>query len=199
MPSAVRATSTVSMVARISAPMASSVMPNDSSIARWPSAFAPPWLPMAGTTNGSAPSSRKPLMTPRMSATRSVRPRLPPPTATVIPGVTLLARRSTTDACALAATSPTGSGRGTGSSTSVSAGTLRSGWNGSSTPCTSCSQFTLATVLPSPPTAQPGAPRGPKRPGFSVRIVPASETMRTQKPSWDDWDTEAPGGRRLTR
>ena len=72
MPSAVRATSTVSIVARISAPMASSVMPSVSSIARCPSAVAPPWLPIAGTTNGSAPSSRKPLMVPRSSATRSV-------------------------------------------------------------------------------------------------------------------------------
>ena len=65
MPSAVRATSTVSIVARISQPMASSVIPSDSSIARWPSAVAPPWLPIAGTTNGSAPRSRSPLIAPR--------------------------------------------------------------------------------------------------------------------------------------
>ena len=61
----------VSIVARISAPIASSVMPSVSSIARCPSAVAPPWLPIAGTTNGSAPRSRSPLIVPRSSSTRS--------------------------------------------------------------------------------------------------------------------------------
>ena len=34
-------------------------MPYDSRIRRWPSAVPPPWLPMAGTMNGSAPSRRR--------------------------------------------------------------------------------------------------------------------------------------------
>ena len=72
----------------------SSVMPSSASIARWPSAVAPPWLPIAGTTNGSAPSSRSPAIVPRSSSTRPVRPRLPAPTATVIPGVDVARERA---------------------------------------------------------------------------------------------------------
>ena len=53
-----------------------------------PGAVAPPCDPIAGTTNGSAPSSRRASIVPRNISTRPVSPRDPPPTATVMPGVT---------------------------------------------------------------------------------------------------------------
>ena len=49
---------TTSMLERMGQPMRSAPRPYDSSTARWPSAVAPPWLPMAGTRNGTAPWSR---------------------------------------------------------------------------------------------------------------------------------------------
>src|SRR4051812_3466928 len=49
---------TTSIVARIGAPTLASVTPSPASIATWPSAVAPAWLPIAGTMNGSAPRAR---------------------------------------------------------------------------------------------------------------------------------------------
>ncbi len=66
MPLAVVAMISFSIVARISAPTDSSVMPSELSILSWPSAVAPPWLPIAGTTNGSAPRARSPSIAPRV-------------------------------------------------------------------------------------------------------------------------------------
>ena len=115
-------------------------MPSVASIARWPSAVAPPWLPIAGTTNGSAPSSRSPLIVPRSSSTRAVSPRLPAPTATVMPRPTSSRSCRTTWWCVSASTSSTGGGWATPSSTSVSGGTVTAGSNGSVTPTRSWSQ-----------------------------------------------------------
>ena len=134
MPLAVVAMISFSIVARISAPTDSSVMPSEWSIFSWPSAVAPPWLPIAGTTNGSAPRSRSPPIAPRVSSTRLLSPRLPAPTATVMPGVTAGPSRSTTAARAVASTSATGVGDGTSSSTSCSVGIVIRGSNGKSTP-----------------------------------------------------------------
>src|SRR4051794_18887154 len=146
MPSGVAATCTVSIVARISAPIASSVMPSSSSMPRCPSAVAPPWLPIAGTTNGSAPRSRRPSMVPRRTSTRPVSPRLPAPTATVMPGDTSKASRSAIAARAALAMSPTPGGVGMLSATSWSSGTTMPGWNGRSMPLDSCSHgFAEAT------------------------------------------------------
>ena len=52
MPFSVAPYSTVSMVARIGAPTLASVTPRWASTPAWPSAVAPPWLPIAGTMNG---------------------------------------------------------------------------------------------------------------------------------------------------
>ena len=49
---------TTSIDARIGMPIASSVMPSDSIIARWPSAVPPLCEPIAGNRNGRAPWSR---------------------------------------------------------------------------------------------------------------------------------------------
>ncbi len=75
-------TLTHSMLERIGMPIASSVMPSDSTIARCPSAVAPLWEPMAGTMNGSAPCSRS--QSPAVRVTRAMLsiPRLPAVMAT---------------------------------------------------------------------------------------------------------------------
>ena len=49
---------TTSIDARIGMPMACSVMPSDSIMARWPSAVPPLCEPIAGNRNGRAPCSR---------------------------------------------------------------------------------------------------------------------------------------------
>ena len=59
--------STVSMLDRMGAPTVSSVMPMPTSMSRWPSAVAPPWLPMAGKRKGSPPARR--ISETRSSAT----------------------------------------------------------------------------------------------------------------------------------
>ena len=145
-PDAVWATTTVSIVARISAPSDSSVMPSDSSMCTWPGAVAPPCDPIAGTTNGSAPSSRSAARVPRSSSTRPLSPRDPAPTATVMPGVT--ASRNVRSAASRAAlsTSATAGGDGTSSGYGCSSGTTRSGANGSSTPAATCSHDMHTTV-----------------------------------------------------
>ena len=91
MPLSRRPTSTVSMLERIGQPALLSVTPSPASSAFWPSAVAPPWLPMAGTTKGSAPQARTRAA---MAATRtgsSAMPRLPTLRATRMPGRTALA------------------------------------------------------------------------------------------------------------
>lgn len=95
MPLSRRPTSTVSMLERIGQPALLSVTPSPASSAFWPSAVAPPWLPMAGTTKGSAPQARTRAA---MAATRtgsSAMPRLPTLRATRMPGRTALARPGT--------------------------------------------------------------------------------------------------------
>ena len=87
-PSGTRPSSTVSMVASIGMPTASSVTPRLASISSWPSAVAPPCDPMAGTTNGSAPSSRSHAPASRTTSGLSWMPRLPAVSATRIPAVT---------------------------------------------------------------------------------------------------------------
>ena len=73
------------MVARISQPMVASVMPYCSSTERCPSAVAPPWLPMAGKTNGRAPCALSQSTVARTMTAMLAMPRLPAPTATVSP------------------------------------------------------------------------------------------------------------------
>ena len=75
------------MVARISAPTLSGVTPRLASISIWPGAVAPPWLPMAGKTKGSAPAARTSSTTARTMTGRLLMPRLPAPTATRMPGL----------------------------------------------------------------------------------------------------------------
>ena len=69
-----------------------SVMPYDSSSRRCPSAVPPPWLPMAGTTNGSAPRPSRCSTIARVIAAMLAMPRLPAVTATLCPGRTLSAQ-----------------------------------------------------------------------------------------------------------
>ena len=77
---------TVSMLERISQPIVASRMPSDARTSSWPSAVAPPWLPMAGTTNTSAPAARTAVTAARVtSAIRSI-PRLPTARQTRWPG-----------------------------------------------------------------------------------------------------------------
>ena len=140
------ATTTVSIDERISQSRASAVMPSLASVASWPSAVAPPWLPIAGTTNGAAPRSRSPAMAPRSSSTCAVKPRLPAPTATVIPSSTAPASARTTSSRAAPSTSATAGGSGTGSSMRVSRGTVIDGSIGSTTPAWSWSHPTTPTV-----------------------------------------------------
>ena len=65
-------------------------MPYSARTARWPSTVAPPWLPIAGTTNGSAPTARSSSATVRMTVWMSAMPRLPAVIATRCPGAILL-------------------------------------------------------------------------------------------------------------
>ena len=59
-----------SMEERMGARTVSSVMPLLASTSIWPAAVAPPWLPMPGITNGSAPASRTAAATSRTAAAR---------------------------------------------------------------------------------------------------------------------------------
>ena len=78
-------------------------MPYDSSTCRWPSAVPPPWLPMAGTRNGSAPSARKCSTAARRITAMLAIPRLPAVMATLCPGCT---RRCSSSRASWAWTSP---------------------------------------------------------------------------------------------
>ena len=77
------------MLDRIGQPTSASVMPYDSTTRRCPSAVPPPWLPIAGTMNGRAPSPLRCSTIARVIAAMSAMPRLPAVTATVWPGWTL--------------------------------------------------------------------------------------------------------------
>src|SRR4051794_27554657 len=130
---------TVSIVARISQPRDCSVIPSDSSMCICPGAVAPPCDPIAGTTNGSAPSSRSALMVPRSISTRPVSPRDPAPTATVMPCLTAEPNVDAAASWAAASISVIGGGDGTSSAYSCNSGIGRSTANGSLTPAESCS------------------------------------------------------------
>ncbi len=82
---------TASIDARMGQPIVSSVTPRLWSTSTWPAAFAPPWLPMHGTTNGSAPMRFSSATTVARITSMPVMPRLPAVTATDMPGRTLRA------------------------------------------------------------------------------------------------------------
>ena len=86
-PRSVSPSSTTSIEERIGAPQSSSVTPRDSRISTCPSAVAPPWLPIEGTINGSAPISFKIATRERRIPSISAMPRLPAVSATLIPGL----------------------------------------------------------------------------------------------------------------
>jgi hypothetical protein len=65
--------------------MPSSVTPYSVSKIRCPSAVAPAWLPMAGTTNGRAPTSCNTAHAARTTSAMQSMPRLPQVTATGAP------------------------------------------------------------------------------------------------------------------
>jgi|GEM_PF-5037263 len=79
---------TVSMEERIGAPIASSVMPYSAMSSIWPSAVAPPWLPMAGTMKGFASSFFSSSMMVLMIRAMLDTPRLPAVIAIRCPGLT---------------------------------------------------------------------------------------------------------------
>ena len=76
------------MLERIGQPTDAALMPYDSSTCRWPSAVPPPWLPIAGTSSGSAPSERKCSTAARRIKAILAIPRLPAVMATLCPGCT---------------------------------------------------------------------------------------------------------------
>ena len=82
-PESQRPTATASMSERIAQPALSSVTPRSASSATWPSAVAPPWLPMAGKMNGRIPRAANQPITAATMSGRWVMPREPTPTATV--------------------------------------------------------------------------------------------------------------------
>lgn len=67
--------------------MASSVIPKPASISFCPSAVAPPWLPMAGTMNGSAPRRFTASTTALVMMSTLRIPRLPAVMAMIMPGL----------------------------------------------------------------------------------------------------------------
>ena len=94
MPSTVSPMRTVSMDERMGQPTASSVTPSDCRTESWPSAVAPPWLPMQGTRKGSAPRRFSSATTVARMMGMPVMPRLPAVTATRMPGRTFAATPS---------------------------------------------------------------------------------------------------------
>ncbi len=74
------------MLASTGTPKVCSVIPNVANTPVCPAAVAPPWLPMAGTTNGLASSSSTTSTIAFAAGTRSVIPRLPNAIATESPG-----------------------------------------------------------------------------------------------------------------
>ena len=84
-PSALVPTSVTSIDASIGAPTSRSVTPYPASTSRWPSAVAPPWLPMAGTITGSAPRARSHRTSVAAISPMRSTPRLPMAKATRLP------------------------------------------------------------------------------------------------------------------
>ena len=79
---------TVSTVVTTGTPRRSSVTPYPASTSRCPSSVPPPWLPIAETMKGFAPSSMRQRTVVSTMRYRFWIPRLPTPTATRIPGFT---------------------------------------------------------------------------------------------------------------
>ena len=77
--------STVSMVARTGAPTVASVTPRCASMPAWPSAVAPPWLPIAGTMNGAKSRCLRWRTAAATTFGMWAMPRLPTATATLAP------------------------------------------------------------------------------------------------------------------
>ena len=111
-PRSVSPSSTTSMEDRIGAPQDSSVTPRLSSISTCPSAVAPPWLPIAGTMKGSAPISLRTETSPRRIPSISATPLLPAVSATLMPGLTVLAISSRPSCSRNAASTSSTRGRG---------------------------------------------------------------------------------------
>jgi len=76
-----------SISARIGTPIACAVTPYCASTSICPSGVAPPWLPIAGTMKGRAPASTRTFSAACTISLRLVIPRLPTPSAIVIPGL----------------------------------------------------------------------------------------------------------------
>ena len=84
---------------RISQPSRSGVIPSVASVSRCPSGVAPPWLPIAGKTNGSSPRDWSSETIASRTAGRSSMPRLPAVMPTVLPG-------SSSSSAAMSSTAP---------------------------------------------------------------------------------------------
>ena len=102
--------STVSIEERISQPIVAGVIPYPARTASWPSAVAPPWLPMAGTMNTSAPASCSRSTTALTTSSMRSMPRLPAATQARVPGRTVpmtssIARRTAAGTSSIAAVS----------------------------------------------------------------------------------------------
>src|SRR5918994_1053296 len=113
-PLSVSPISTTSIEERMDAPTDSSVTPRLRRISTCPSAVAPPWLPIDGTTNGEAPASFRIRTSERRTSSIPATPRLPAVIATSAPGsirplISSFAHCSRSDA-------PTSSTRGLGKS-----------------------------------------------------------------------------------
>ena len=112
------ATGTTSIDERTSQPSQPSAKPYAARTSRWPSAVAPPWLPMAGTRNGMAPWARTQATIRATTVVRSLMPREPMVIATSLPG-----SRSTPQAASVRSVSPATS------SSDGSSSRMRTRWN----------------------------------------------------------------------
>ncbi len=94
----------------------------------WPSAVAPPWLPITGTMKGSAPFAFSTVTTVRMTSGMRSMPRLPAPMAMRLPKSASASSASSAVSCA--ASTAAGSARrsdGTSASTTSCRGNVASG------------------------------------------------------------------------
>ena len=91
--------------------MLSSVTPYPASTSTWPSAVAPPWLPIAGRTNGSPPRSRTASPAARRIRAMLATPRLPAVIPTRIPGLIPATRARTWARVSPAMSSSTGASK----------------------------------------------------------------------------------------
>ena len=113
---------TDSIVARMGHPTVSSSTPRWRNTSACPSAVEAPWLPIAGTTNGSAPPPFRTSTSPATTSAMPPTPRLPTPTATEPDG--------SSTPCSASLTAPLMSERAAGDSTACSTSATR----GNSTP-----------------------------------------------------------------